>query len=165
MTERRRKDDGVMIRPFRRRDTEAIVAITAEVFEPASMDAMIEKMLGKPAADWRQIKCQSVRKELKDNPEGCFVAEFGGKVVGYVTTAVNQLASRGGIPNLAVAAEAQGRGIGRLLLLRALEYFRSLALAQAKIETLACNEIGQHLYPSVGFREIARQIHYVLSLR
>ena len=165
MAERQREDDEVIVRPFRPKDAGAIFAITAAVFEPASIDAMIEKILGRAAADWQKIKTQSVRKELKDNPGGCFVAELGGRVVGYVTTLVNQPASRGGIPNLAVAVEAQGRGIGRRLLLRALEYFRELGLAQAKIETLACNEIGQHLYPSVGFREVARQIHYVMPLR
>ena len=34
----------------------------------------------------------------------------------------------------------------------------------AKIETLEQNTIGRHLYPSLGFREIARQIHYAMSL-
>jgi ribosomal protein S18 acetylase RimI-like enzyme len=165
MSGERDKNEEVVIRPFRSEDTETIVAITGKVFAPASIDAMIEKMLGRPAAEWREIKAQGVRKELEGNPEGCFVAELGGKVVGYVTTVANHLASRGIIPNLAVSGEVQDRGIGRRLLLRALEYFRGLGLAQAKIETLACNEVGQHLYPSLGFRELARQIHYVMPLR
>jgi hypothetical protein len=34
----------------------------------------------------------------------------------------------------------------------------------AKIETLEQNARGQALYPRFGFREVARQIHYVMSL-
>ena len=33
-----------------------------------------------------------------------------------------------------------------------------------RIETLAQNEVGQSLYPSLGFVEIARQIHYAQKL-
>lgn len=159
------RNPGIVLRSARPEEAELLARITAEVFEPVSIDAAIENMLGRPGAAWQEIKAQAVRKELKDNPDGCFVAEMGGTVVGYVSTVVNKAASRGIIANLAVLASAQGRGIGRLLLERALEHFRALGLAQAKIETLACNEVGQHLYPSLGFREVVRQIHYAMSLR
>ena len=61
-------------------------------------------------------------------------------------------------------AAAQGKGVGRLLLEASIDFFRSVGLSQAKIETLADNQVGQHLYPSVGFREVARQIHFVMPL-
>ena len=155
---------GAAIRPFQAADTEAVVAITVEVFGPASIDAKIEAMLGRPAAPWAQVKSQAVRGELRANPAGCFVAEIDGRVVGFITTAVNLPASRGWIPNVAVAADCQGLGLGRRLLERALEHFRSLGLAQAKIETLATNPVGRHLYPQLGFQEVARQVHYVMRL-
>lgn len=155
----------IVIRPFRVEDTEPVVAITAEVFAPVCIDAHIEKMFGRPAASWVDVKGAAVRQELKANPDGCFVADMGGKVVGYVTTAINAPASRGVIPNLAVTAVCQGRGIGRKLLQTALDYFRGKGLAQAKIETLACNDVGGHLYPSLGFKEVVRQIHFVMSLK
>ena len=34
----------------------------------------------------------------------------------------------------------------------------------AKIETLDQNPVGQALYPSLGFTEVARQIHYAMRL-
>ena len=34
----------------------------------------------------------------------------------------------------------------------------------AKIETLEQNPVGQHLYPRLGFQEVARQIHYAMRL-
>ena len=46
----------------------------------------------------------------------------------------------------------------------AVDFFRAQGLSHAKIETLDQNAIGQHLYPSCGFREVARQIHYVMQL-
>ena len=39
-----------------------------------------------------------------------------------------------------------------------------LGLRQAKIETLDTNLAGQHLYPKLGFVEVARQIHYAMPL-
>ena len=34
----------------------------------------------------------------------------------------------------------------------------------AKIETLEQNPVGQKLYPSLGFVEVARQVHYAMRL-
>ena len=94
----------------------------------------------------------------------CFVAEVDGRVVGYATNYINELASRGTIANLAVSAACQGLGVGRKLMERSIERFRELGLRQAKIETLECNQTGRHLYPSVGFEEVVRQIHYIMPL-
>jgi ribosomal protein S18 acetylase RimI-like enzyme len=46
-----------------------------------------------------------------------------------------------------------------------LEHFRRNGVECARIETLEQNPIGQHLYPAVGFREVARQIHYAMRLK
>ena len=153
------------IRTCRTEDLGRIIAITGEVFAAFAIDAKIEAMLG-PAggASWLEIKADAIRGEIRAHPAGCFVAETGGEVVGYVTTTIHRAASRGVIANIAVSARAQRGGIGRRLLHRALEHFRSIGLAQAKIETLTCNPAGLHLYPSVGFREVARQVHYVVPL-
>ena len=71
---------------------------------------------------------------------------------------------RSRIPNLAVAAEFRGQGLGRRLIEHALDYFRREGLAYAVIETMAQNEAGQGLYPSCGFVEVARQIHFARKL-
>lgn len=152
----------VTIRNATQDDSDRIAQITIDVFEPASMDAIGEKMLGIAGASWQQIKTEDVRNDLRANPEGCFVAEMNGQVVGYVTTSINRIASRGSIANLAVVQP--GKGIGRKLIQHALSYFRSLGLKRAHIATLACNEIGQHLYPDTGFQEVCRQIHYGMNL-
>jgi len=63
-----------------------------------------------------------------------------------------------------VFPETIRQGIGTLLIRYALDHFRSLGLTHARIETLQQNEIGQSLYPQLGFQEVARQIHYCLRL-
>lgn len=159
------KADEVRIRPARPGDVAAMIAITAEVFGPFALERKIEDLLGRAGdADWVGLKAANIRRAVAWGASSCFVAEMGGRVVGFVTTTILEDASRGTIADLAVAADWQGRGLGRRLILRALERFRQLGLKQAKIETLACNPVGQHLYPSVGFREVVRQIHYVMRL-
>lgn len=157
--------DEVTIRPARLGDADAMVAITAEVFGPYAIDRMIEEMIGRPdGATWVDIKARSIRRAIEHGLGSCFVAELGGRVVGFATAAINAVAERGTIDDLAVAADCQKRGVGRRLIAAAVERFRELGLKQAKIETLTCNEAGRHLYPAAGFREVARQIHYVMPL-
>ena len=154
---------AIRIRTARATDADAIVALIGEVFERAAIDARIAKRLG--GAPWLAVKGAGVRRQLADNPAGCFVAESGGRIVGVVTTSVNRVASRGWIIDLAVSSACQGRGLGRRLLVRALAHFRRLRLHHAKIETLDTNLAGQHLYPQLGFVEVARQVHYAMPLR
>jgi ribosomal protein S18 acetylase RimI-like enzyme len=46
----------------------------------------------------------------------------------------------------------------------ALDRFRDGGLTHAKIETLAQNDVGHHLYTSIGFHEVARQVHFFADL-
>jgi ribosomal protein S18 acetylase RimI-like enzyme len=153
---------ALRIRACRPSDTAAILELTAAVFAPASIDARIEELCG--GTPWEVTKSAVVRRELEQNRRGCFVAVRNGRVIGYVTTSLNAVARRGTIANLAVAAECRGQGVGRRLLKRVISHFRRLGLHHAKIETLETNAAGRHLYPALGFREVARQIHYALPL-
>ena len=156
------------IRPFRESDRDALRALTVEAFEGVSIDHNIDRLLGPVAGrDWRRRKGQHVDADL-DAPEGeALVAEdpATGRPVGYVSLRFDREALVGWIPNLAVAAGLRGRGVGRALLVRALDRFRAAGMVVARIETLEQNPVGRHLYPAVGFREVARQIHYALDLR
>ena len=64
----------------------------------------------------------------------------------------------------AVDARYRARGVGSTLIQHAIDWMRAQGMAMAKIETLAQNERGQALYPRFGFKEVARQIHYVMPL-
>jgi ribosomal protein S18 acetylase RimI-like enzyme len=154
--------DKIIIRAAVAGDLKNIVDLTEKEFRSASIDAKIEDIIG--GTPWIETKAAVVKTELEKNPDGCFVAVLDGEIAGYITTAVIAVASRGVIANIAVSSKVQGRGIGRKLIEKALGYFRESGLHQAKIETLASNQVGQHLYPSFGFKEVERQIHYIMPL-
>ncbi len=153
------------IRHYQPTDLETIKRLTVEGFDGVSIDRNIEDQFGSiNNHDWRWRKTRHIDFDVDRDFEGVFVAELGGEVVGYITTFRDHEAGMGLIPNLAVDARQRGRGIGRQLIEYALNNFREAGLTHAKIETLDQNEVGQGLYPSLGFREVARQIHYCMAL-
>ena len=162
------------IRPYRTQDLPRLQEITAATFEGVSIDRNMERLLGSfGTGDWRNRKVAAIAEDCRLQPDGVFVAvpETESRielpvehVVGYVTTRLQEAASIGWIPNLAVDVEHQGKGLGRALLERALAFFRERGMTVAKIETLEQNPIGQKLYPQLGFQEVARQIHFAMRL-
>lgn len=155
----------VTIRRYRTEDAPRVKEITAEAFAGVSIDAAVDRRWpGIMPLPWEERKWASMRPQIADHPEHCWVAEADGAVVGYVTCDVLVQLRTGRIPDLAVARQWRGQGLGRRLLEHALAYFRELGLTLAKIETLAHNEIGRHLYPTLGFELVATQYHYVLPL-
>ena len=153
------------IRPCQPSDLEALRRITAEAFDGTAIDQNVEEKFGLLAGrDWRWRKARHVNEDFAANPAGVFVAEDEGKVIGYISTRLDREAGKGRIPNLAVDQAARGRGLGRRLMEHALDYFRREGMAFVMIETMANNAAGQHLYPSCGFVEAGRQIHYALKL-
>jgi ribosomal protein S18 acetylase RimI-like enzyme len=153
------------LRPYQPGDLDALCRLTVEAFQGVSLEENLEKRFGIiNSHDWRWRKARHIEADVAANPEGVFVAEEEGQVLGYITTRVDAAAGVGQIPNLAVAAAARNRGLGRQLIEHALDYFRRLGLTHARIETLDQNPIGQYLYPACGFVEMGRQIHYGIEL-
>jgi ribosomal protein S18 acetylase RimI-like enzyme len=157
----------VQIRPYREEDRARLKEITVAAFTMnASIDRRIEEQFGVlSGVDWAARKRLAIDADCDAHPDGILVAEAeDGQVFGYITTRLNRESRLGWIPNLAVDPACQGTGLGRRLLEAALDYLRAAGMTHAKIETLASNERGQALYPSLGFVEVARQIHYVAEL-
>jgi len=155
----------ISIRRYRPADLEAIKRLTVESFAGVTLEQNVEQALGiLNSHDWRWRKARHIDEDVAANPDGVFVAEASGRVVGYITALLDRAAGKGRIPNLAVDAAFRGHGLGRTLIEHALAYFRSEKMAYAMIETMAQNEIGQHLYPECGFIEVARQVHFARKL-
>ncbi len=155
----------MQIRIYRESDIEELKRMTIEGFDGIAIDQNVERALGVVGShDWRWRKARHVDEDVSANPDGVFVAEETGRILGYISTRLDREAKKGRIPNLAVDKSSQGRGIGRKLIEYALEYFRREGMDFAMIETMDNNPIGQHLYPSCGFVEAGRQIHYALKL-
>jgi ribosomal protein S18 acetylase RimI-like enzyme len=155
----------IQIRDFRHDDLPALKSITVEAFDGVSIDQAMEREFGPiHGRDWRWRKARHVDEDVVRDSAGIFVAETEGRVVGYVSTWQDREAGIGNIPNLAISADCRGQGLGRRLLEHAMDHFRRVGLTHAKIETLTQNEVGDHLYRSLGFREVARQIHFLADL-
>lgn len=155
----------VRIRSFRSDDLPLLREMTVEAFQGVSIDENMEKIFGViNGRDWKWRKGRHVDADAARDPEGIFVLEVGGETAGYISTWQDREAGIGHIPNLVLGPQYRGRGFGRRLLEFALERFRNSGLSHAKIETLTQNPVGMHLYESVGFKEIARQVHFVAEL-
>jgi len=153
------------LRPYCPEDLEAIKQLTTEAFSGVTLEQNIEDKLGiLHGHDWRWRKARHLDEDVAAHAAGIFVAEAQGRVVGYITTRIDHEAGKGRIPNLAVAADWRGRGLGRELIACALDYFRRAGLSYAVIETMAQNAAGNHVYPASGFVEVARQVHFARRL-
>ncbi len=154
-----------MIRPFRPADRDALLELTARAFDGVSLDQNIEKRFGQIAGtNWQQRKCRHIEADIAAEPQGILVYELDGTVVGFVSTRTNYQTCIGWIPNLAVHPGHQGKGIGKKLLAAALERLRKNGMLYARIETLEQNTRCLAFYPSMGFQEIGRQVHYIKPL-
>ncbi len=157
----------IVIRPYREADRSIVRELTVAAFEGVSIDQSIDRVLGPiTGRDWRWRKARDVDRDIDMWGAELAVAEDDGtrEVLGYVTMHCDPETRIGWIHNLVIAGGARGQGLGRRLIEHALAYFRSAGMTVAKIETLEQNSIGRHLYPSVGFQEVARQFHYAMPL-
>lgn len=153
------------IRPYQPDELPLLKRIMVEVFDGVSMDQAMEREFGVIAGhDWQWYKARHLDVDVDRESACIFVVEVDGQIAGFITTWQDKDASIGHIPNIGLAPEFQGRGLGRKLIQHALSHFRRSGMSYAKIETLVQNDVGNHLYTSVGFREIARQIHFVGDL-
>jgi ribosomal protein S18 acetylase RimI-like enzyme len=155
----------ITIRSYRPEDLTILKQLTVSAFDGVTLEQNVEERLGIVGGhDWRWRKERHIDEDVAANPAGVFVAEIQGRVVGYITTQLDRDAGKGRIPNMAVSADLRGLGLGRRLIEEALRYFRQEGLHYCVIETMAHNEIGNHLYPSCGFIEVARQVHFARTL-
>jgi len=152
------------IRPFRESDRERLHEITAASFQEASIHGILQSRYGLlRGTTWAERKAVEIDEDIAAEPEGVLVAEDdGGEVVGYITTTTDERSGIGRVPNLAVAPDTQGQGIGKALINAALDRFEELGMDLIKIETLATNEVGRALYPRFGFEDFVHQVHFIM---
>ncbi|MBI3948278.1 MAG: GNAT family N-acetyltransferase [Armatimonadetes bacterium] len=153
------------IRRFRPDDLPRLRELTAICFNGVSIDQNIENRIGAIAGiPWQERKAAHVEDDAAADPDGIFVAERDGEVVGYISGRLNRKWRIGWIANLAVDPCCQKQGIARALFDHVFAYFRENGMLAAKIETLEQNAVGQSFFPALGFEEVARQIHYIKRL-
>ena len=90
-----------------------------------------------------------IGKYLKRNPNTCFVAVEGGRVVGAILAGHD--GRRGYISHTAVAPDCQRRGIGGQLVAAALDGLKSEGIAKVALVAFARNEAGNAFWERQGF--------------
>lgn len=155
----------MLIRTFCPDDLPILKRIMVSAFDGVSIDQGMQKLFGIiHDHDWQWRKARHLDEDAAREPSGIFVAEIDGRIVGFISTWQDREAGIGHIPNLSLEPDCRGKGFGRQLIEYALQHFRDNGLTHAKIETLVQNAVGEHLYTSLGFREVARQIHFAAEL-
>ncbi len=104
-----------------------------------------------------------LKEALLATPQRHFRAAVGehGSVLGYAICGA--ASGRGFVQRLAVSPEAQGRGIGKRLLLDGLVWLRRAGTQQVAVNTQLGNEAALGLYRSVGFREDPRGLNVLCA--
>lgn len=155
----------VTLRAYQDSDRTILTEIMVEAFEGVSVDQAIEREFGVlNGRDWKWRKARHFDDDVARDRDGIIVAEQAGRILGFISTWLEPDTGIGHIPNISLVPECRGQGIGRKLIDAALDRFRQNGLTHSKIETMAHNPIGNHLYPSCGFREVARQVHFIAEL-
>jgi GNAT superfamily N-acetyltransferase len=96
------------------------------------------------------------------DPDGCFVAEQGGRVVGLIFS--RTWGSVGWFGTFAVLPELQGRGIGKELIEASLDYLRRRPSRMIGLETMPGSPGNLGLYLKRGFEPRFLTIHLQKSL-
>ena len=81
-------------------------------------------------------------------------------LLGYISLGVQHAAAEAEIYNIAVAGEQRNRGLGRRLLLAALERMAGAGIARVFLEVRTGNAPALALYAACGFTECGRRKGY-----
>ena len=105
-------------------------------------------------------------------PEAFLVAELDGEVVGYIMCRVEYglsnlrpgLAKKGHIISIAVVPKARRKGIGKALMLKAMEALKKVyGVDEYYLEVRVSNTPAINLYTKLGFRKIRLLKGYYLD--
>lgn len=142
--------EGITLRTWRDEDAEALVAVNARAFashpEQGAMDgADLRARMAQPWFD----------------PEGLFIAERDGTVVGFHWT--KREGDVGEVYVVGVDPSAQGLGLGKALTLRGLHHLVAAGVTQIDLYVEGDNVPALATYEGLGFTESARDVMYARS--
>jgi ribosomal-protein-alanine N-acetyltransferase len=120
-----------------------VSGIELESYENPWTKSAFESELGKNPVSWSRV---------------ALTTETPARVAGYCVAWV--VFEHLHIQNVAVHPEHRRQGLGRLLVLRALEEGRARGVAAALLEVRRSNEVAQKLYRKLGFLEAGTRRDY-----
>jgi GNAT superfamily N-acetyltransferase len=155
---------GPSVRPLESADIDVVVDVTVEAF------ADLNRRFGEPPEPPGPVAAGRVRmaRLLATDPEGAWVAERDGRVVGCSIGLIRE--GVWGLSLLVVSPDAQSSGVGRELLDRAWEYGRDargwIILASRDARALrSYARLGLDLHPAMAARGRPRGVAPAPELR
>lgn len=134
-----------------------------DAFEPITwmkkLDARVGPLNG---VDWRARWHARMAKIFET--QIILVGEAGGEVAAFASGLIDPLTATGLIDILAVAPGQQGQGLGREMLRGMMDHMRANDCRYVNLECLTDNDVGNRLYESEGFVEVARHIRWFREL-
>lgn len=141
------------IRPMQEHDLDRVIEVEAAAFGP-----WYRQTHGREGDIPRRTRT-NVHSVLIKDPEGCFVAEEDGQVVGFIFSRTWD--SVGWFGTFSVLPERQGQGIGKQLVAASLDYLRRRPGRVIGLSTMPESPYNLGLYLKLGFQ----MRHLTLLLR
>ncbi|RXR26925.1 GNAT family N-acetyltransferase [Oerskovia turbata] len=160
------------IRPLLPTDLDALVDLSLRAWEPVydSWRAILGERIYRLAyPDWRRSQAETVRSTCSTHAATSFVAEAGGRVVGFATVVLGEpdLDGRraGDVELVAVDPSVQRAGVGRALMDASLGLMREAGCAYASVWTGGDDghEPARAMYEASGFTALPL-VHYYREL-
>ena len=177
--------DGTVYACCQRSFVRAQVAAGLSKGISALMAFEVEWMVGQDEDEWTDLNARAfaghpeqgawTREDLDlrerepwFDPDGFFLAERGGKLIGFHWTKIHEAQDHetrahepiGEVYVVGVAPEARGTGLGRALTLVGLRYLRSRGLFQVMLYVDESNTAAIGLYESLGFTHWDTDVMY-----
>lgn len=156
----------LQIRSLETDDIPAVVQITCRAWAGVTMAQAREEFAGRQIGNrpWQEHKADEIERMCHERPDQVFVAVVDGEVVGYSSLILNPDRTVGAVGNNAVAPDWRRRGIGRALVLRAIEEIRSHGVESLEVSTMHQDTGARALYAQLGFVEVGHSVHYAMPV-
>ncbi|MDQ3972454.1 MAG: ribosomal protein S18-alanine N-acetyltransferase [Thermoproteota archaeon] len=124
---------------------------------PSDLPSVVEINIASLPEHYSDYFFESILKEL---PESFIVAETNQKVVGYIMCKIEfgfsnfrklGFVKKGHVVSVAVLPEHRGKGIGRLLMLEAINGLAFRKSDEIYLEVRVSNDLAVRMYQSLGF--------------
>ncbi|NMA41797.1 MAG: GNAT family N-acetyltransferase [Oligosphaeraceae bacterium] len=159
-----------MIRPYQKSDLAIVMDIANRAW--SSIRKMSRQELGDKIADLMnpygddKSKGEQIRRQAEEAPEQFWICEEQGKIVGFITFAVNKSAQYGEILNNAADPDCGLKGIGQQMYKAVLEHFCAEGLKYAKVHTGLdwAHAPARRAYERAGFDRKLEHVTYYKEL-
>jgi ribosomal protein S18 acetylase RimI-like enzyme len=156
------------IRKAQQEDHDAIAEINRRAWAGGiTTHELLEKRHGPiDGRPWAEHVVDAVTAHVDQSDVTTFVAEDGGRVVGYAAAQIRREeppSDVGVVSYNAVDPEYRGRGIGTALTRHVVDYLKQQGARVLAVWTLEADEPARRLYERLGFQELARFVYYSME--